>query len=133
MKNFYRVALAITLGAAAVLGDWFYAGQWGSNGAGNGEFNWPFGVAVAPGGDVYVADSGNNRIQYFTATGSYLGQWGSSGSGNGQFNFPRGLCLNVGGSCVYVADSSNDRVQYFDWVNTTVAPVSLGRIKALFK
>ena len=133
MKNFYRVALAITLGAAAVLGDWFYAGQWGSNGAGNGEFNWPFGVAVAPGGDVYVADSGNNRIQYFTDAGSYLGRWGSVGSGNGQLIDPRGLCFNVPGSRVYVVDRGNNRIQYFNRNEPSVEPSSLGRVKTLFK
>ena len=63
-----------------------YLGQWGSHGSGNGQFDYPYGVAVAPGGDVYVADSDNNRVQYFTASGSYLGQWGTYGSGNGQFN-----------------------------------------------
>jgi tripartite motif-containing protein 71 len=39
--------------------------QWGSEGRGPGQFRTPFGVAVAPNGTVYVADSGTHRIQAF--------------------------------------------------------------------
>ena len=39
--------------------------QWGSSGSGNGQFNAPDGVAVDGSGNVYVADTGNDRIQKF--------------------------------------------------------------------
>lgn len=39
--------------------------QWGSLGAGDGEFNQPGGIAVGKGGDIYVADADNHRIQKF--------------------------------------------------------------------
>src|SRR5262249_13536918 len=40
---------------------------WGSYGSGDGQFNQPFGVAVDSSGNVYVADTGNSRIQKFDA------------------------------------------------------------------
>jgi tripartite motif-containing protein 71 len=51
-----------------------FLGQWGSEGKGKGEFIFPGSVAVAPNGNVYVAD-GSGRAQYFTATGSFLAEW----------------------------------------------------------
>ena len=38
---------------------------WGREGTGDGEFHYPLGVAVDGAGRVYVADSGNDRIQVF--------------------------------------------------------------------
>ncbi len=87
-------------------------GTIGSYGAGNGQFAYPRGVAVAPNGTIYVADSDNDRIQYFTASGQYQGQWGSSGAGNGQFVLPAAIAVARDGS-VYVADYNLHRIQRF--------------------
>ena len=72
-----RIVLIITALAAVstVLAAFKYEGEWGSVGSGPGQFNELYGVDVAPDGNVYVADCGNKRIQYFTPTGSYLGEW----------------------------------------------------------
>ena len=43
-----------------------YLTQWGSRGSGNGQFEYPEGIAVDSSGNfIYVADSGNDRIQVF--------------------------------------------------------------------
>jgi DNA-binding beta-propeller fold protein YncE len=109
------ITTAAALGALAAgftFGAWVYEGQWGRSGSGNGQFTQVFGVAVAANGNVYVADSGNYRIQYFTPTGSFLGKWGTRGRGDGQFDLPRGIAFGPQGY-VYVADHGNHRVQYF--------------------
>ena len=43
----------------------------GRSGAAVGQFNLPRAIAIAPNGDVYVADTGNNRIQKRDASGSW--------------------------------------------------------------
>ena len=90
-------AVATALAASAAYGAWVYEGKWGTGGTGDGEFNRPAGVALAPNGNVYVADSRNDRVQYFTATGSFLGKWGSTGKGNGQFDYPTDVAFRGAG------------------------------------
>ena len=90
-----------------------FLGKWGSQGTGQGQFETPFRVAVAPNGTVYVADSGNHRVQVFAADGTYQTQWGGQGNGDGQFDGPTGLAVAPDGT-VYVADANNHRVQIFE-------------------
>ncbi|UCC63485.1 MAG: TIGR03663 family protein, partial [Anaerolineae bacterium] len=86
---------------------------WGAQGNGNGQFNHPRGVAVDLAGYVYVADSGNHRIQKFDLEGNHLLTWGGQGNAPGQFQEPWGLAVDGQGH-VYVADTWNHRVQVFD-------------------
>src|SRR4051794_36689383 len=51
-------------------GDWVK--QWGQSGKGPGEFNTPHSIAADAGGNIYVADRGNRRIQVFDHDGQYL-------------------------------------------------------------
>ncbi|HUU57191.1 MAG TPA: hypothetical protein VMW93_07605, partial [bacterium] len=75
-------------------------------------FDYPRGVGVAPNNNVYVGDTSNYRVQYFTSAGSYLGKWGIQGSEIGRFRGLSGLTVAADGT-VYVVDMANHRVQYF--------------------
>ena len=89
---------------------------YGVSGLGNGQFNNPIGLAVGPGFNLYVVDSGNNRVQQFnygSGSLSFVNQWGGSGTANGQFNNPTGIACDVNGN-LYVVDSGNDRIQMFN-------------------
>lgn len=80
---------------------------------GAGPFNQPANVAVAPNGDLYVADGyGNARIHRFSPGGDYRGGWGEPGTGPGQFMLPHGIAVASDGR-VLVADRENDRIQIF--------------------
>ncbi len=85
---------------------------WGSNGAGNGQFVTPRNLAVGPDGSIYVADSGNHRIQVFDQNGNFILTWGSPGAEPGQLNEPWGVAVAQDGT-VYVADTWNHRIQAF--------------------
>src|SRR5712692_359145 len=48
--------------------------QWGTAGAGPGQFRQPHGIAVDEDGIIYVADRLNGRLQRFDLNGKYLGE-----------------------------------------------------------
>ncbi len=84
----------------------------GFDGAGDGQFNEPRGVAVGPDGTVFVTDTTNNQVSAFTAAGVFLRRWGTTGSGDGQFNDPRGVAVGADGT-VFVTDTTNRQVSAF--------------------
>jgi len=76
-------------------------------------FHFPTNLALAPSGEMYVADGyGNARVHKFSADGRLLLSWGEPGSGPGQFHVPHGIAVDRAGT-VYVADRENSRLQLF--------------------
>ena len=89
--------------------------------SGNGEFNRPIGIATDASSNVYVADTGNSRIQKFSSDGAFIAKWGTnsgySGSGNYSFEQPFGITVDAN-SNVYVSDLGLRRIQKFTSVGT---------------
>ncbi len=85
----------------------------GSAGSGEGQLNDPRGIAVDAKGNIYVADTGNHRIEVFGSDGKPIHSIGSLGSGDGQFNEPHGIAVDGQGN-IYVADTWNARVVKLD-------------------
>ena len=77
-----------------------------------GDFAKPTGVAVDKEGNLYVADTLNNRIEVFDADGVFIRTWGKNGDGPGYFARPKGVTIDSDGH-VWVADGMQDRVQVF--------------------
>ena len=90
--------------------------QAGIAGPGDGQFMFngeSAGIAVAPDGSVYVADTGNHRVQKFTAAGGFLAQIGTPGSGDGEFLSPIAVAVDPSDGDLLVADRDNARIQRF--------------------
>ena len=87
--------------------------KWGSGGSGDGQVNWPHSVAVDSLGNVFVADTNNNRIQKFGPSGKLLDKWGSKGDRDGEFNHPGSIAVDSLGN-VFVVDTNNNRIQVFN-------------------
>jgi len=77
-----------------------------------GEFSKPTNCAVDKDGNLYVADTFNNRIEIFDADGNFISAFGKSGDGPGYFARPKGVAVDVDGH-IWVADAVQDRVQVF--------------------
>lgn len=89
-----------------------FVGIIGGAGVGVGQVMTPSSVTVDPAGNVYVADTGNNRIQQYTMNGQYIRSLGGFGFNAQQFNQPMDVVAT--GLDVYVADTQNRRIQRFD-------------------
>jgi hypothetical protein len=75
-----------------------------SEGGANGQLKAPDDAVVDSKGDVWVADTGNDRVQEFSSSGEYLGAFGSEGTGNGQFRAPEGIAIDGKGD-LWVVDA----------------------------
>ena len=80
--------------------------DWGRRGTGPGEFAAPQGIAIR-GGEVYVLDSGNRRVQRLTTTGRPLGEWTLN-----EAQDPYAIALAPDGT-VYLADRGAHLVYKF--------------------
>lgn len=80
----------------------------------NRPFNRCCQTALAPDGNIYVADGyGNASVHVFGPAGDYVRSWGRSGSGPGEFNIVHNIRIDAEG-VVYIADRENHRIQMFD-------------------
>lgn len=87
--------------------------DFGIRGAGPGEFNFPYDLAVGKDGKLYVVDAGNFRVQVFDRDGKYLSSFGSLGSQSGNFARPKEIAADAEGN-LYVIDAIFGNFQIFD-------------------
>jgi len=102
------------------------AGTGSAGSAGDGgqataaQLNSPSGVAVDISGNIYIADTNNQRIRKFTVGGTIstvagTGTAGYSGEGvatSAQINSPSGVAVDASGN-IYIADTNNQRIRKF--------------------
>ena len=86
--------------------------DFGGSGSGPGHLSAPAGAATDKEGNLWVADTGHDRIQEFNGAGEFISQFGAGGTGPGQLSSPRGIALDGQGN-LWVADTGNNRVQEF--------------------
>lgn len=91
----------------------------GLAGSGEGEINEPYSIAVdnstgPRSGDVYVADSADQRVEVFSATGAPLGELNGS-TAPSSFVCPRGVAVSPVTGAVYVADECGRYVIAFEY------------------
>jgi len=78
-----------------------------------GIFWGPRSVAISRGGEVFVTDTGNKRVQVFDLNGEFKRMFGGEGSAPGLFREQVGIALDAQDT-PWVADTWNGRVQKLD-------------------
>lgn len=92
----------------------------GGKGTNEGEFDMPRGLTVDRFGNFLVSDSGNGRIQRFSAAGGYLNTIGHTGSGDATLTAPDGIIVDETG-LIYVADVGTQTVRKLSPTGTLLA------------
>lgn len=90
-------------GSAAAFGQ---LSSFGELGSGPGQLDSPAQIALGPDDDLYVADSGNDRIEVFAGDGSFVRTI------TGGMDEPQDVAFGSGGR-IFVADKGNDRIDVF--------------------
>ena len=85
----------------------------GSEGDQPDQFRSPLAISIGPEGNIYIADTGNNRIQKFNKRGVFLKYVGGFGWETEQFDRPVDVCAKTGLD-VFVADFNNERIERYD-------------------
>jgi DNA-binding beta-propeller fold protein YncE len=89
-----------------------YRTDFGSYGAGDGQFIWPTSIVVDREGCVYISSESEHRIQKFSPTGQFISKWGTPGGGDGDLDGPASMVFDRDEN-LYVVDHLNNRVQKF--------------------
>ncbi len=116
----FLVSFALAISTATASAEQRYGplsghiGAAGPGGSGNGEFSGPDGVAVDQAtGEVYVVDTGNNRVEEFEASGTYLAQFDGAATPAGTFSGPTAVAVDQATGDVYVVDTGHSVVDKF--------------------
>jgi sugar lactone lactonase YvrE len=118
-NNVRKVTSAGIISAYASMGN--YAGGFAGDGAAasNAQLNSPKGLAVDASGNLFIADTMNNRIRKVTTAGiisTYAGTGvlGSTGDGgqaaSAQLNRPNAVAVDAAGN-LYIADTYNQKIR----------------------
>jgi len=92
-----------------------------------GQFYKPFDISLDSNGNVYVADSGNHRIQKFSPDGEFLASYGRKGQGSGEFRIMGGISLDNQGQ-MYVRDRSTGRLKVLSPQGNEIKNISTMKI-----
>mgnify|MGYP001437543188 CR=1 FL=1 len=94
-------------------GDHPYVLEWGEFGiTKDGQFLRPQHLAADDEENIYVADTGNAKIQKFSSDGKFLLSFGVRGDENGEFGSPVGIATHENN--IYVVDSHLNSIKKFD-------------------
>ncbi len=109
--EFYGMRVQKFTGEGKFLLAWGSEAPWGKP-APPEQLLYPSGLAVGPDNNIYVTDSGHDRVKVFSLEGRFIREWGVKGIQPGNLNAAAGLAFDSSGR-LHEADAANHRVQMF--------------------
>jgi RHS repeat-associated protein len=133
------VTLASNISSSTTGGFYERKLEFGKEGTAEGQLKKEAGVAIDGSGNVWIADTANNRIEEFNSAGTFLHAYGKEGTGAVQFKEPKAIAISQFEETTYifVADSGNNRIQVLnssgEFVTTASTPSAATGITAAQK
>lgn len=92
-------------------------GRWkfsfGSGGSGKGNFMFPVGIDISASGNVFIADSGNHRIQVFDLKGNFIRMFPVRQDAGEVPPDPVDVLASKLGNTLYIADNENHKIKVY--------------------
>ncbi|MCG6918830.1 MAG: NHL repeat-containing protein, partial [Deltaproteobacteria bacterium] len=86
----------------------------GQEGKGQGEFQHPLGIDISKDGMVFIADSGNHRVQVFDGNGNFLRLFNVKSGPQEKPSDPVDVLVADFKDYVYVSDNDNHKIKVYD-------------------
>ncbi len=102
--------------------------QAGTAGSLEGQMRQPTGITTSPGGNLFVVEKFNGRVEKFSPAGEVLASFGTLGSGEGKLLSPSAVAMSPDGNYIWVADSGANRIQ--KWTSAYSFVKSVGTVGA---
>ena len=123
-RSFFSALGSIALGLSllsvtvAQAGSFSVVSSFGSNGTGDGQFQFPTAIAVDSSGNIYVTD--DTRLQEFTSSGTFIRTIGF-----GNYNEPIGVALDSSNN-IYVSNYFSGGVQEYNQAGDYLRTIPTG-------
>ena len=121
----------MTIGEKGKMGAWDEA-------AGNRYLFQPIDVAIAPNGDIYIAQghgrespAGDSRVLRVDKNGKYITQWSGNVDGPGKFSMVHSITLDQKGN-VYLADREDKRIVVYDGNGKFIRTIQMANLVCAF-
>ncbi|RJQ43283.1 MAG: hypothetical protein C4538_12285 [Nitrospiraceae bacterium] len=88
--------------------------EFGTEGAGNGQFNRPLGIDISENGNVFIADTGNHRIQAFDLKGNFQNAFTVRTGSQQTRSDPVDVAVSKFKNYLYVSDNDNQKIRVYD-------------------
>ena len=85
----------------------------GKEGLGKGEFKYPLGIDISDSGKVFIADSGNHRIQVFDLKGNFLSMFSVRRGSNEKPSDPADILVGNIRNYLYISDNDNHKIKVY--------------------
>ena len=110
---FYSLSLSGSVFGESNTTQYQFLNKFGGKGTEDGQMISPHSIDIDKNGNIYVTDTGNDRIQKYDGVGKFILQWREEGSQDGQFDKLHDVYADPSGQYVYTLELKNQSTEIY--------------------